>query len=270
LDQALEDQLHEILSLIFDLEDKLSELKEEMNYRPREVEECHRAMEEISAKFQDCLQKVPADERDHVERRYGRAVIELRRDASWLPARSRGTPVAMATDESWLSVHRAAEKGDQSAKAPAHQPEAARPKASAGPSVGGEVEAWCGSCKGLRAHNIVAIVGDEPKQVLCRSCGARHGFRLSPARGKKDGPAKRKKGKLTAAEVESQRKEQERMAFFKELAEATEVREFSRKARYKAGQFIEHPDYGRGKIESVTRGSLLVRFRSGLKPVSTY
>src|SRR5207237_6928851 len=48
--------------------------------------------------------------------------------------------------------------------------------------VGGDVEAWCSPCGGLTEHSIVAMVGDEPKQVVCQSCGGRHGYRTTPAR----------------------------------------------------------------------------------------
>src|SRR5436189_31189 len=44
------------------------------------------------------------------------------------------------------------------------------------------VEAWCSPCGGLTEHSIVAMVGDEPKQVVCQSCGGRHGYRMTPAR----------------------------------------------------------------------------------------
>ena len=43
------------------------------------------------------------------------------------------------------------------------------------------------------------------------------------------------------------------------------MRVFDPKERYKAGEIIVHPEYGRGKIENVLRSSLLVRF-SGRRP----
>ena len=45
------------------------------------------------------------------------------------------------------------------------------------------------------------------------------------------------------------------------------VRQFSPKERYKAGEIIEHPEHGRGKIENTLPRSLLVRFAGGLKPL---
>ena len=44
---------------------------------------------------------------------------------------------------------------------------------------------------------------------------------------------------------------------------AETVRVFDPKERYKAGEIISHPEFGRGKIENVLRSSLLVRFPIG-------
>jgi len=48
------------------------------------------------------------------------------------------------------------------------------------------------------------------------------------------------------------------------------VRAFVKHERYRVGQIIEHPEHGRGKVEHATRGSLLVLFRHGRKPVNTF
>jgi hypothetical protein len=113
------------------------------------------------------------------------------------------------------------------------------------------------------------MVGDEPKQVVCQSCDARHKFRLTPAKGKGEGEGKkRKKEKLTAAQVEARKKEEAHTALQKELVAAEDVKKFNRRGRYRAGEIIEHPEHGRGKIENVIRGSILVRFRAGLRPIA--
>ena len=62
---------------------------------------------------------------------------------------------------------------------------AARPTAKLG--VGADVESWCGKCGETTTHSIVAMVGDEPKQVLCQVCGSRHTHRTGPARRDVDG-----------------------------------------------------------------------------------
>jgi hypothetical protein len=47
------------------------------------------------------------------------------------------------------------------------------------------------------------------------------------------------------------------------VAEAEHIRTFNARERYKVGEIISHPEYGRGKVETVLRSSLLARFPTG-------
>ncbi|HEY8927162.1 MAG TPA: hypothetical protein VIU64_22420, partial [Polyangia bacterium] len=141
---------------------------------------------------------------------------------------------------------------------------------TSGLHVGGEVEAWCGKCEGLKTHNIVAMVGDTPRQVLCQACNSRHNYRTGPARKRESAEAGSGAGteRRAAVDPEAAKRAETQRALATELASASEVRSFNPKERYKAGEIISHPEYGRGKIENVLRSSLLVRFsRAGLKPL---
>ena len=53
--------------------------------------------------------------------------------------------------------------------------------------VSGEVDSYCTKCKLDLAHRIIAMVGDVPKKVECRTCGAHHLYRRPKALG---GPEK--------------------------------------------------------------------------------
>src|SRR5262249_33664065 len=98
--------------------------------------------------------------------------------------------------------------------------------------------------------------------------GTRSRYREGPARAKKDGDIKpERKIAPTAAERARDAKQGEKNALVQELQTAENVRKFSPKERYKAGEIIEHPEHGRGKIENTLPRSLLVRFAGGLKPV---
>jgi hypothetical protein len=114
------------------------------------------------------------------------------------------------------------------------------------------------------------MVGGEPKQVICDTCRSRHAHRLEPARGKQAASpiVTTASRKPTKEDHDARRKEEARQALWKELADAKSVRTFSKRERYKAGEILEHPEHGRGKIENVLRSSLLVRFRDGLKSLS--
>ena len=135
--------------------------------------------------------------------------------------------------------------------------------------VGAECEAWCGPCKGLHDHVIVAMVDEQPKQVQCRSCGNRHNFRLAPARSAQGVGPRPTRAEVSQVEKERRKKQEGQVTFERELREAPEVRPFDKRERYKAGQIIEHPQLGRGKVENILKGALLVRFASGLKNVMT-
>lgn len=238
-----------------------------------EVDACHDAVAEVTALYGELLAATPPAERETLERTHGRRVTDLRRLASRLPQKSTGrsarpaAPSALGFPDYHLRVDPVLDKRRQSRDAETAAPERG-PLPDRGHRVGGWVEAWCGPCGGLREHTIVAMVGGEPKQVICESCGARHGYRTTPARSRQRAAAPEHKGKAVRGQADALRREEARTALQKELADASEVRPFQPRQRYKAGEIIEHAQFGRGKIENVLKGSLLVRFRDGLKSVS--
>jgi hypothetical protein len=136
--------------------------------------------------------------------------------------------------------------------------------------VGGEVDAWCGPCDSLTTHHIIAMMGDLPKQIVCQGCGGRHGYRTAPARkptGSGEGSLASTPQESEAARKVEQRAEDLRL-LGREIADAPTVRDFDPRDRYKVGDVIFHPEFGRGKVETVLRSSLLARFPSGgLKPL---
>lgn len=201
------------------------------------------------------------------ERGVGRRLTDLRRAASQLSRRDSGRKVALAADAGFVPfiLHRAPPKSIV--------PQRAAPSAKL--SVGGEVESWCGKCKEITTHNIVAMVGEAPKQVICQVCNSRHDYRTEPparhraavARAASQSPASEVASVRPVEDRELQKRKEAKRQLQKELAEATDPRPFDPKGRYKAGEIIVHPEHGRGKIENVLRGSMLVRFLEGLRPL---
>jgi hypothetical protein len=224
------------------------------------VKSAHLAVESLSKRYRELSTTGSESERDAIERKLGRRVTDLRRLASTLPRIG-----AIASEQT----------GDQASAAPS-EVEARRitgvswrshgRAVATGPAirVGGEVDAWCGPCDGLTTHHVIAMVGDTPKQVVCQACGGRHGYRTTPARAK---PAAESAGSSATPEPEAVRraeqKAEELRALGREVADAAQVRSFDARERYKVGEIIAHPDFGRGKVETVLRSSLLVRFPSG-------
>ena len=222
------------------------------------VAAAHEGVDRLSQRYREMLKSLSPGEQLKAERALGRRVVDLKRLASLLPKLPAGpresTPDRAAggcavdarriTGVSWTN---------ERSKPPA---------ATLG--VGADVESWCGPCGNLTTHSIVAMVGREPKQVLCQVCGSRHGHRTTAARRASpaaSSPEYEERGR--PVDPEANRRAAELRALGEEVAAAPNVRVFDPKERYKAGEIIAHPEYGRGKIQNVLRSSLIVRFSAG-------
>lgn len=221
----------------------------------------------MNTRYKELLASLPAVEQAAADRALGRRVADVLRLASLLPR----VPVGGAASTPDRQVSGASAVGERRITGVSWTSDRRAP--TAGMRVGGEVDAWCGKCGEMKTHNIVAMVGSEPKQVLCQACGSRHAYRTEAARKRpnKDQPESAAIGRSPVPDREAAKKAEMMRALAEEVATAATVRVFNPKERYKAGEIISHPDYGRGKVENVLRSSLLVRFaRSGLKPLTLF
>jgi hypothetical protein len=222
------------------------------------VAAAHAGVERLSRRYRELLQSLSSAEQMRAERALGRRVIDLKRLASMLPK----IPAAMSAES---TPDRAAGGGapeDRRITGVSWSHGRRAPTAKLG--VGSDVESWCGKCGEGTTHSIVAMVGDEPKQVLCQVCGSRHTHRTGPARRTTTGAtATASDERPRGGDPEAQKRAAELRALGEEVASATTVRVFDPKERYKAGEIIVHAEFGRGKIENVLRASLLVRFPIG-------
>lgn len=230
------------------------------------VASAHQRVNQLSDNYRALCASLPEGERLKVERTLGRRITDLRRLASLLPR------IGFVADERTpdRQVAGASEVGERRITGLSWNAGSRAAPAGSGLRVGGEVDAWCGPCDGMTTHRIIAMVGTEPKQVVCDACGGRHGYRTTPARGGTVGgkpSAEGPSGYATPQELEAQRraeqKAEELRALGREVAAAENVRLFDPKQRYKPGEIISHPDFGRGKVDTVLRSSMLVRFPNG-------
>ncbi len=225
----------------------------------------HLAMGEVVAGLVKRYQEgIASPDRDRWEIGLARQITDLRRAAAMLMQRAGGSKTELAIDSGQVPFLLQRKPGKSIV------PERAPPTSKA--SVGGEIDAWCGKCKEIRTHNIVAMVGGEAKQVVCQTCSSRHNFRSDPPVRARTASgsvpvAVGVSAATRAADKEQQSRQEHKRVLQKELADAVEPRQFDPKARYKSGEIIVHPEYGRGKVENVLRTSLLVRFIEGLRPL---
>jgi hypothetical protein len=222
----------------------------------------HEGVERLSQRYRELCASLNEIEKMKVERTLGRRVTDLRRLASTLP---RIGTIATTTPDRQVSGPSVA--GERRITGVSWRTDAPKPPPTAAARVGGEIDSWCGPCEGLTTHKIVAMVGDEPKQVVCDACGARHGYRTTPARKVSEAAQVSEGRRSTPQELEAARraeaKAEELRALAREVAAAPEVKNFDPKDRYRPGDIISHLEYGRGKVETVLRSSLLVRFPNG-------
>lgn len=202
----------------------------------------HEAVENMGRRFKDLLAALPAAEQIVAERALGRRVADVRRLASLLPR----IPANLVVSTPDRQVSGSSTVGERRITGVSWTDDRAAPLA--GLRVGGEVDAWCGKCGETKTHNVIAMVGTVPKQVLCQSCGSRHTYRTEPARKKVvEGVAEATASRTQAPDREAARKAEIMRALGAEVASADKVRVFNPKERYKAGEIISHPEYGRGK-----------------------
>jgi ribosomal protein L37E len=116
---------------------------------------------------------------------------------------------------------------------------------------GDDTDTYCGRCKAERAHHVVALNADGlPATVICRTCGGQHRYHQ-----KKDSTASSTTGRAP-------RKVRETATHKRDVPTAP-ARDYSPKEIYNAGEWVEHPKFGQGKVTQARSGKIEVRFESG-------
>ena len=128
--------------------------------------------------------------------------------------------------------------------------------------VGGEVDSYCTTCRTMRLHNVVAMVGTRPVRVLCRSCQGQHSYRarmpgVAAPRSTKPRVAKTAR---TVVELPSE-------TFYSRIsARECEAQRYSPSDRYPIDAVIRHPTFGCGIVVALPHPQKVeVQFESGVK-----
>lgn len=129
------------------------------------------------------------------------------------------------------------------------------------PEVGKDVASLCSKC-GDVWHVIVAKVGQDIVQVLCKECGARHRYRNpkgTPSRKpSKIGRPPRAVGAARATAVARI----DEPAVAADLSRA--VKPYAISETFVVGERVEHPSFGQGVVEITTEpGKCTVFFATG-------
>lgn len=122
------------------------------------------------------------------------------------------------------------------------------------PSVGKEINAYCGRCKDERTHIVSAMDGDIVRRVTCSTCGSLHNFKPKPEPKPARSPAQRTTKQ--AGKRES----------FKIDPRGRSVKAYNMQSFFSAGDVIDHPKFGLGEVQSsMAPNKIEVRFEEGPK-----
>lgn len=126
------------------------------------------------------------------------------------------------------------------------------------PDVGKDIASICSKC-GDVWHVVVAKVGQEIVQVLCKECGARHRYRNpNKTAAKSATPRTPRTPRVAAAPVARI----DMPAVAADLARAPKPYAIS--TLFVVGDRVEHPSFGQGVVEATTEpGKCTVFFATG-------
>ena len=125
-------------------------------------------------------------------------------------------------------------------------------------SAGDDTDAYCGKCKLVLAHVIIAMKGSRPARVECKTCHAEHAFKANAPNAR--APTRRATTKNSAAA---------KLAVYEGLMEG---RDLARAIKYKAGEefrlesVLDHKTFGLGLVTRVLSDRKIeVAFKTGEK-----
>jgi hypothetical protein len=127
--------------------------------------------------------------------------------------------------------------------------------------VGGELDAWCTSCRLMKWHTIVAIVDGKPAKVQCQGCSKQHQYRAQPPGDK---PAKTPRARASKAEPAAPAVDFETLVAGREA----EAKTYSPNDTYALNDIVRHPTFGVGVATAIPGPQKVeLSFRDGTKKV---
>jgi hypothetical protein len=127
--------------------------------------------------------------------------------------------------------------------------------------VGGDVEAWCTTCKTMKDHVIVAMLDDKPAKVECAGCHKQHVYRAGPP-GTSSGASRSRRAAAPAVSAPAVTEALEAKLAGRE----GDAKTYSPNSRYAVDEIVSHPSFGLGVVVSLPSAQKVeVDFRGGRK-----
>lgn len=136
---------------------------------------------------------------------------------------------------------------------------------------GDDVDSWCTRCRMNLNHRVIAVVGNDIKRVQCLTCGSEHKYH--PPRSDGSEPSSKKSIRVSAARKDRNGgakaragAEGEWNTVMNNMPPGTEPKRYSIYDSYSAKEYIEHPNFGVGRVlEVLGRDRVEVIFKEGRK-----
>jgi hypothetical protein len=122
--------------------------------------------------------------------------------------------------------------------------------------VGGDVEAWCTTCRIIKWHVIVSVVDEKPAKVECVGCHKQHQYRPDPP-GTAKARASRSKTPAPPPPIDD--------LPAKIAAGERDARTYSPMDTYAAGECVRHPTFGVGLVTTPAAQKVEIAFLTGRK-----
>ena len=134
--------------------------------------------------------------------------------------------------------------------------------------MGGELDAWCTSCRLMKWHTIVAIVAGKPAKVECQGCKKQHQYRAQPPasateKGDKPPRAPRVRAAKTATPAVA-------AVDFETLlgGRTADARVYSPSETFALNEVVRHPSFDLGVVTAMPAPQKLeITFRDGTKKI---
>jgi hypothetical protein len=133
--------------------------------------------------------------------------------------------------------------------------------------AGQELDAPCGRCKGETRHRILSITDGVPEKLICVSCKSVHKFRAEKA--ERPAASSHSHRPTVAVRTSTPRAAAASPSRFQELmvSEQAGARavSYSVSQRWDEGMWMDHPNFGLGRVQKRLGRKVDVLFRDGLK-----
>jgi len=129
--------------------------------------------------------------------------------------------------------------------------------------AGMDIDAPCGRCKGETRHRILSITDGTPEKLICTSCNSVHKFRAEKPPKPEASPRPARMATAAAPKTGSSSSRFQELMIAEQAG--SKAQPYTPAVRWDEGMWMDHPNFGLGKVQRKAGRKAEVLFREGLK-----